>query len=215
MKPKLDEIITRIGADVFAEACQAAQMDAPGTGKCGKESWDTPGFVLDIENWLHDDTSLTPSQRIALLFALYERMPCYALLMTGPKWCAEDCPIARRLWEVKVRELLGAEQDALADPIGYWLWCGPFEDMGEVEPWWHVCAAPGGPPRLYERLLKHSGPVPYDLKAELYDRLLPDERWHLYIYRSLNASQGDIYGQIDIERATELYDRLVLPPDAE
>jgi hypothetical protein len=215
MKPKLDEIITRIGVEAFAEACEVAWKEAPGTGR-KESSSSTPNFALHVEEWLHDDPSLTPAQRIALLFAIYERMPCYALLMTGPKWCAEDCPIAQKVWEAKVRELLGADQDALADPVGYWLWCGPFEDnRDEVEPWWRLCAAPGGPPRLYERLLEHSGPVPYDLKAELYDRLLPDERWHLYIYRSLNASYGDIYGQVDIERATEMYDRLVLPPDAE
>lgn len=214
MKPELDQIIHLAGRDAFAEACQIARRTAPGFGKSGRDPAPTPDFVYDISSWIIDDLRLAPLDAVALLFAIYERMPSYALLIASPAQYADDSPAALALFQSKCREMLGADDDALADPIGYWLWCGPFEDGKEVvESWWHVLTSDEGPPRLFERLLEISGPVPWPLKAELYERLFPDQRWHPFIRRSLEASQGDLYGNYDIEAATEWYDRLGWLPE--
>jgi hypothetical protein len=216
MKPALDEIITRAGKEAFEEACRVAWRTAPGTGKSdGDRGID---LAHDLYNWILYDMPLAATERVALLFAVYERMPCYSLLLVAPtwSWSEDSTPEALALCQAKYREFLGSDEDALADPIAYSIWCGPFEGVGEeVESWWRALAAEGGPPRLYERLLEHSGPVPWELKEELYERLLPDERWHPHIFRSLHASRNDVYGQIDSAKAWALFQRLRLPPDTE
>jgi len=208
LKPELDAIISRAGREAWENACRLAWRTAPRTGRQNHPRVAMPDFVHSVADWICEEMSLAPVDRIALLFAVYERMPCYALLLVGPLQCAEGCPQALALWQAKVRELLAAEEDALADPVGYWLWCGPFEDINEAEPWWRALTAPGGPPRLFERLLEHSGPVPYALKAELYERLLPDERWRPFILRSLDNSSADLFGQIDWADAERVKRRL-------
>lgn len=68
---------------------------------------------------------------------------------------------------------------------------------------------------LLQRVLIHSGPVPYDLKRELYERLLPDEKWHYYIYRSLLHSAFDMYGKIHRKDAGQVLEQLELADDLE
>lgn len=216
MKPELDQIKHRAGREAWEGACRIAWRMAPGTGKSGRESVPLPDFVYSVADWICDDMGLPPVDRIALLAAVYERMPCFALLIIGPTRCAGDCPQAMALWKARVRGLLSGEDDALADPVAYWLWCGPFEDTEEVaESWWRTLTNSDPPARLVERLLEHSGPVSYPLKAELYQRLLSEERWHPLIFKSLCFSRQDYYGQIDIDDAHRVFRRLRLPSETE
>jgi hypothetical protein len=215
MKRALDEIISRVGKAEFADACLLARQTAPGAGKSDKPYQAMPDFVYGLDNWIEELTP-EPIDRIALLFAVYERMPCYALVAFAPSWLAADSPDALALWQRKYREFLAAEDDALADPIAYELWCGRFEGADkEVESWWRALTEGDCSSRLVERLLEHSGPVPYPLKAELYERILPDERYHPHVFRSLLGSCHDYFGQIDREKARQVFRRLRLPPDTE
>src|SRR5262245_39528909 len=98
MKPALDEIISRVGKAEFAAACELARRTAPGTGEWGKDSEPMPDFVYyRIIGWIQEAVP-TPTERIALLFAIYERLPCYALLSATPDVLADDLPEALLLW---------------------------------------------------------------------------------------------------------------------
>ena len=63
-----------------------------------------------------------------------------------------------------------------------------------------------------ERVLDVAGPVPWDYKAPLYERLAEEERWHAAILRSLQFSQTDVYGSIDASAAGLFRAQLKLPP---
>ena len=69
------------------------------------------------------------------------------------------------------------------------------------------------PPRLLERVLIASGPVPFRLKTRLYAKLINDEHWHYFIYRSLLHSTFDIYGEIEQREVIKLLAELKLPPE--
>lgn len=66
-------------------------------------------------------------------------------------------------------------------------------------------------PKLIERLLEASGPVPFSLKEALYAKLVDELHWHHYIFRSIYFSIFDFYGQIDKRKAVTILARLVLP----
>jgi hypothetical protein len=67
--------------------------------------------------------------------------------------------------------------------------------------------------RTLQRLVAVSGPVPYELKAALYQQLALDPQTHEILFRGLFASQFDIYGKIDVADAMRLLDRLHLLPE--
>jgi hypothetical protein len=216
MKRLLDEIVERAGRAAFEEACRVAWKAAPGTGKSDSGESGVIDLATDLSFWILDEMALASSERVGLLFAVYERMPCYSLIFMIPTWSTQASPEALALCQSMYRLFLGSDEDALAEPIGYSLWCGPFEGMREeVELWWRALAEGDGPPRLFERLLEHSGPVPYDLKEELYERLLPNEHFHPFIFRSLLFSRHDVRGQLDEKKARQLFRQLRLPPDTE
>jgi hypothetical protein len=66
-----------------------------------------------------------------------------------------------------------------------------------------------------ERLLDVAGPVPWTLKAALYQRLLPDPAWHRANFRSLLVSRFAAYGQIDAPSALTLLNQLRLTHDTQ
>jgi hypothetical protein len=106
--------------------------------------------------------------------------------------------------------------DRLADPIAYSLWCDYFEDPASVEEAWTAVAAPGAvSARGLQRVLNVSGPVPYDLKVPIYERLVGSTHWHPFIFRSLLYSAFDVYGQIDARAARKLLDKLSLSKTTE
>jgi hypothetical protein len=58
------------------------------------------------------------------------------------------------------------------------------------------------------KLLEYAGPVPFDLKAPLYNRLIKDKANHPAIFKSLLYSAQDVYGKIDKPRAQALLKKL-------
>ena len=69
--------------------------------------------------------------------------------------------------------------------------------------------------RGLERLLSVSGPVPWDLKPEVYDRLMDDVRWHEWIDISIYRSAFDFRGKVDPVAALAIHARLELPADTQ
>jgi hypothetical protein len=124
-------------------------------------------------------------------------------------------PVRERFW-AWVRATLSAEDDALAHPLEYMLWCDFFEaDEDRATEAWTYLVDSESPDRLLQRVLVSSGPAPYALKSCLYDRLLPDRKWHSYIYRSIVHNMNDLYGSIDFYQAKQVLKQLDLPEDTE
>lgn len=212
---RLHELVEAVGEDRFARACEWAWATAAGTGRSSTYDADSkwPTEVTDVphelEDLVWDQGSWT--ERLELAFALYREMPCYATLMYMRHHFSEwDDEAMKRFWD-EYRSLLSQDDDRLADPVSYSLWCNYFEDPASVEAAWSALTPPGPLfERGMQRVLEVSGPVPYELKAPLYDRLVGDRRWHPFIFRSLMASAFDAFGQIDAKAARKVLARLSL-----
>lgn len=79
--------------------------------------------------------------------------------------------------------------------------------MGVVGP----LTVPDAAPALLRAVLPISGPVPYALKAPLYERLIADVAWHGAIFESLFGSAFDVFGNLNKNAARRLLARLQLP----
>ena len=88
-----------------------------------------------------------------------------------------------------------------------------FEDRSTVEEAWRelTVRGPGSDLRIH-RVLEVSGPVPYVLKAPLYEDLAADVDWHKSIIKGLIGS-GTMVGDLDVSRASMLMARLTVPND--
>lgn len=215
----MGEVVAFIGEARFLEACAWAWRTAAGTGfrSQGRVEWPN-----DLEEVPHDVEEMVWTGKrpavaeAALAFTLYRRMPCYGNLICVPfsDWSADEP--ARTLFWREYRDLVSDPDDRLADPVTYSLWCDYYEDPATVhEAWTETALHPETSQRGLERILNRSGPVPFPLKASLYEQLINEPRWHPFIFLSLLHSRFDYFGQLDIEPARHLLARLQLPADTE
>lgn len=216
------DLIASVGEERFRRACEWAWATAAGTGRSGEEDLDArwPRDVVDVPHDLADavweEGEASWMERVALAFELYREVPCYATLMYMRHYFSDWDPAARRRFWDEYRALLSDEDDRLADPIAYSVWCDYFEDPASVEEAWTAVASPGAvSERGLRRVLDVSGPVPYDLKVPVYERLVGSTHWHPFIFRSLLYSAFDVYGQIDARAARKLLDKLSLSKTTE
>jgi hypothetical protein len=215
---RLRPLADHVGGWLFEEACRWAWRTAAGTGKPGRfQQW--PGEVADVplelEEFIWCRGAAPWSERLALALALYREMPCYANTKFAYSFSEWDDETRQGCWS-EYRSLISDEDDRLADPIAYSLWCDRFESAATVEDAWREVAQPQLlTERGLERLLAVAGPVPYRLKAPLYEQLVADQRWHVPIFRSLLYSAFDYFGELDVEAARSLLARLELPGTTE
>ncbi len=206
------ELIEHVGERVFQQACSWAWETAAGTGSNrdpgARVAW--PPEVADVPHelqeliWLGGNASWI--ERVELALALYRQMPTYGTLMYTSHYFREWDDDARALFWSEYRELISDPDDRLADPVGYSLWCDYFEDRETVgEAWLRVAHLDGLSERGVQRLLELSGPVPFGLKAPLYDELAFDPLWHVFVFRGLLSSGFDYFGDIDVKAARRLW----------
>jgi hypothetical protein len=201
----LEDLRRATGAERFDAACRERWASDDLLG-----SRDGPG--AEVPHDVADHIWAATDDRLDLLFAVYERMPCYALLMysTGPYEDFDDAE-KERFWAL-YRRLLEQPERRLADPVVYSLWVDYYEDPRTVEEAWRATTPLAGEwqPRI-DRILPASGPVPYPLKAPLYERLLVDRRFHEPILEGLAGGARDVFGKLDAPQALVLLQRLRLP----
>ncbi len=210
------KIIQEIGAEQYAFACRVARQAAcdPEYGtQVGASTFDSriPHAIVDIIL----GSSLAPYDQLHLILQLYDEMPCYAFLMYLKSY--EErliAPSATIFWDW-VRSHVESPDPALSQPVAYALWCDFFEDPQTVDAAWAHLMTPLPARQGLQTILIHSGPVPFHLKRVLYTALMPDSRWHYFIFRSLLHSQFDVYGKLDKQEARRLVQRLELPTDTE
>ncbi|MDP1850529.1 MAG: hypothetical protein Q8K79_22250 [Solirubrobacteraceae bacterium] len=211
-----DELVAKVGAERYREACERAWATAAGTGRCGgQRSWAgdlqavAPQFA---DAWWHGDASLR--ERLETALRLYAEMPCYANTVALHGFLREfGEPERRMLWDA-VRTWLGDEDDRLADPIAHSLWVDFFEDDATVqEAWGEVTRRDHAPwQRRLARVLQVCGPVPWALKAQLLDELARDPDTHHAVLRAIAGSAFDPFGDLG-PGAAALLARLDLPAD--
>jgi len=165
------ELIDLVGRERYLAACAAARADAarPDYGRGAGADVALPHEIEEHIWWEPEPWR----EKIALLFALYDEMPSYGHLMYAEHHYREFGAEDRAAWWQAVRARLGSEDAALRQPLQYALWCGFFEDAELVGKAWAALTGPDAAPAVLQAALRASGPVPWPLKAALYERLLP------------------------------------------
>ncbi len=208
-------LIASVGAERYDAAARSLRADSArtdfGRGPAGSPS-DLPHEITDLI-WAPDQSF---HHRIELFFAVYDDMPAYGHLMYSvhhyPYFDASD----RSFWWGHVRTRLVSPDPAIRQPLLYCLWCDYFEDPDTVaEAWRAVTALPHRSRDLLKAVLPVSGPVPYPIKRSLYRELLRDAEFHEAIFRSIQRSVFDVYGNVDARHALRLLSRLSLPASDE
>ena len=210
------EIIARVGADAYREACELATQVArrPNYGRDRGQGGLGPDLPHDITD-LICGTDSTWREKLSLFFEIYDDMPSYGHLMYAKNHYHDFSGTERQIWWQMVRERLASEDPALTQPLAYSLWCDFFEDPDTVAEAWAEVSDETVPERVLRIALGSSGPVPYPLKRRVYNRLLSDPHWHGSILDSLFWSAFDVYGKIEPRDACELLTKLVVGPDTE
>ena len=177
------------------------------------ETWD---LFNDISEALWS-SNLSLNQKIRIDFELYEYFPSYHHFLV-PFYDAirektlNDQSDKKFIWQ-KFINYLGSE-NYYADPVGYVLWVEFFEDQSTVAEAWHGLIANNTNMASILRLLKHSGPVPFELKESVYDSLISDTSNHQAIFESLLYSAFDAFGQIDNQKTRVILGKLSIDKEA-
>jgi hypothetical protein len=206
-------VIAAIGDEKYQAACKAARKTAPGTGSQMKAADLDYDILFKIEECIWE-SGLIDAQKVDLTFQVYRDMPCYHFIANMTMWLDEFSLEARSVFWEQVRAFLSQEDEALADPVAYSMWCDLFEDHGHTKEAWRELTREDAND-LLQRVLIASGPIPFTMKEPLYARLIGDQKWHYYLYRSLLHSKFDILGTINTGKAKILLDQLDLPADTE
>jgi hypothetical protein len=210
------EIIGMIGVENFQPVADWAWQCAADTGKGVAKGMFSSDLPYEICELIWSERGLTNYDRLSLIYDIYEEMPCYWFLASVKmNFKKADAGSKQMIWD-RYRKYLDLEQDVLAGPVRYSLWCDFFEDPDTVqEAWKELALYRDATDRTLERILPESGPVPFELKDDLFRRLLPERRWHPYIYQSLLFSAFNVYGKIEMGRARDILSQLELPADVE
>jgi len=207
------DIITLVGRERYEAECILAHIDSArpdyGRGGAGADI-DLPH---DIEEhiWHAAETSL---RKVELLFEIYDDMPAFGHLMYAHMHYREWSADAIALWWNETRKRLAGDTISLRQPLQYSMWCDFFEDDKTVDEAWWALTYKVSDTVLLEAVLRVSSPVPYEFKAELYERLFPNIAMHRAIASSLLFSLVDVYGSIDHSAARKLLGQLHLDPQS-
>jgi hypothetical protein len=195
---RLNELAEAVGPEQFRLACEHAWATAAGTGTRLDRDPPWPG---GLDGLPHELADLVEGD-LELAFALYRAMPCYANLMYIGYW-----GVGPSFW-AEMRALLDEPDERLHDPVLYWLWCGPFEGSDEesADAWRKVTA--GADDARLRRLLRASGPVPWEVKAPLLARLAGQPTWQPVVLSAIEDAAYDYFGRIDVPEARRMLGRL-------
>ena len=221
-----DDLVERVGAELYARACEYAWATAAGTGTGGnaeharrqkihEENEEAALVPCDLADVIWYGEEAPWVERVRLAMQLYREMPCYANLVYFIHSYEEHDEDTKRLLWAEYRWFLSDDDDRLADPIGYSLAVAWFEDVDTVDESRAAVAYGELSPRGVEQLLEAAQAVSYRLKAKLYDSLIADARWHLRIYKSVLNSVYATYGDVDPAAAQGLLARLDIAADTE
>ena len=155
---------------------------------------------------LWGDEKLSNDEKLNLSFDFFDRSPEYGIC-SELKMCFSELNSDERvkLWN-NYKEYLKTENNQQKEQIKYSLWVDFFEDPRTVNEAWDNLVGNYSEEIVLRELLSVSGPVPFDKKDELYQKLIKNKTNHQSILESLVGSFFDFYGDINVARA-----RIILP----
>ncbi len=202
-------IIEQISPEIYAIEAEDArwygsQTNNPhGLGYSSDTLHEIDSLIWDTAN------ELTDSEKLLLMFAIYEDLPGYVLLMLNWSRYQHFAPPTQALFWAEVRRILAQGDSAWAGPLEYHLALDWFELCNNCDAIWHHLAHNANI-ALLTSLLRSSATVAWHLKVPLYAQLIADVGWHEAIYASLHASYYTLYGQIDKHEALGYLQQLVV-----
>jgi hypothetical protein len=197
-----DALVAAVGPERYRSACEWARREG---------EW--PGDLANVPHELSDvweDDAVPMAERLDIALRFFAEMPCYAHLMYLKGWYRHlDDTLRAVVWET-YREALTGSDERVAHPVSYSLWVDFFEDRATVAAAWSEMTRADKPARgaRLRRVLGIAGPVPWPVKAALFEELVGDPAWHPSIRRAISDSATDILGQID-ERDAKRWRRRV------
>jgi hypothetical protein len=125
---------------------------------------------------------------------IYMDAPCYSWLSMADSHIMSEHERAE--YAVWLQDRLSGEDDALAGPVTYTLWCDHFEDPNRCAPMWSFLTAQDLSQTALQRLLPVIGPVPYEMKRDFLWKHASNAALHPFIFQALRGSEFDIHGKL-------------------
>jgi hypothetical protein len=166
------------------------------------------------------DPGLEPDERLRLGFGMLDHFDDYAVAMyLAWEFTGVSAPHAHQLdllW-IFCREVL--ERESELEAVGYWLWVDWFEDPVTSSSTFRemVVGASGltlesglDQPvrRRIDRVLRLSGPVPWETKQPVFEAAVRDPHLHDALRVAISAAKQDVYGQLNISAAARLLSQI-------
>jgi hypothetical protein len=210
---------------LISNACKKEAIDFGKSNHKSELSINESDFYLlsKIEDVIwKSDKSL--EDKIATNFEVYELfpryfqflLPYYRILNKEPyreyEVTLNDSKTLQELKNIiwkKFMHYLGSEK-YYADPLGYVLWVEFFEDEETANETWEGLMQFTKNKNAVKKLLEMSGPVAFELKEKLYDKIILDSDYHESIFKSLLFSSFDLFGKIDNKKALAILSKLTL-----
>ncbi len=166
---------------------------------------------LTYELW---KSNLTVKEKILLSLEIYHLEPSYLVLTT--MWFEYRC--SNEVNKGYNELIFDKYQTELSDPSKNLdetttqasLYFDIFEDPERNKEAWNYFLSKSPNDRFIKIMLANSGPVPYELKNERYEKLITNRDFHLAIFKSIRHSCFDNCGQVDKERALKIFKKLNL-----
>lgn len=171
---------------------------------------DVDGADLVSEIWRLD---LDVNKKIILSLELNDLKPSYSILMN--MWLEYSFSNSSNkewnelIYSYYLLALSDSDKD-LTDTVEYSLYFDILEDPERNKEAWNYFLNSGPNERFLRIMLTNSGPVPYDIKHQLYEKLINSTAFHQDLYISICHSCFDNCGNIDKEQAYEILLKLDL-----
>ena len=158
-------------------------------------------------------TQTNTIDKINMSLSLFEVQPTYHVLSTMWFNYRLSSTVTDQVTELILNAYLNELSNPmkpLTDSMEYSLYFDIFEDPDRNESAWKYFIGRDPNDHFLKMILRNSGPVPYHLKQNLYDRLIANRSYHADIYRSIRHSCFDNCGLVDKQQALKTLNKLDL-----
>ena len=165
------------------------------------------------EDFIHEiwTTNLLVDEKVKLSLSLFEIQPTYHVLTTmWLEYETSHCVTAETTEFIfrKYQSSLSNDNGNLTNSMEYSLYFDIFEEPKINRVAWNFFLQNSPSDNYLKIMLVNSGPVPFDLKYELYKVLLPREKFHNDVFRSIRHSCFDNCGKVDKPKAFSILKQL-------
>lgn len=192
---------------------------------CGKSNRVTKKLKPETWNLLEEmsndlwDGDLELNLKIKLGFELFDIFPHYYHFLVPfynlfrNNELDKYIKLKNFIWG-KFMTYLGAEK-YYSDTVSYVLWVEFFEDYSTVDETWKGLLNNCENNNSIRVLIENAGPVPFELKEPVYQKLITDENNQMVIFNSLLHSSFDVYGKVDNSKAQLILSQLKIDTETE